>query len=278
MPFQSKITQTLASIKRRAKAIVKAEKIQHSTALNNASIEAGYQNFRHAQNSLGLTPPTFKVVLTAFWGDRIEKKSGKETLTITLSIPWHKLIRKEQLDHCRGLANFRLGDKSYELEHWGCKSDIAARGRVYEAARTLIFMEATGLRPSSGYWRAFPKICQLHGTGIPNQDHVSVWYHPETRRYLIANEPYDQSVADKINLQEQWCEEHDYHMIKPLWAGMYYPDGGSRLYLFSHKKKGIPLQQLAERLNTLSNSMKAENWIHTSECHSYANQIRVITA
>ncbi len=61
-------------------------------------------------------------------------------------------------------------------------------------------------------------------------------------------------------------------MVKPLWAGMYYPDGGSRLYLFSHKKKGIPLQPLVERLNTLSNSIKTEDWINASEYNSYANQ------
>lgn len=47
-----KPASTLEGIKRTAKRIKKDEGISHSEALNKSAIKSGYQNFRHAQNTL----------------------------------------------------------------------------------------------------------------------------------------------------------------------------------------------------------------------------------
>lgn len=43
---------TLEGIKSLAKKIKKRDLIPHHEALNKAAVQAGYQNFRHAQNKL----------------------------------------------------------------------------------------------------------------------------------------------------------------------------------------------------------------------------------
>jgi hypothetical protein len=129
----------------------------------------------------------------------------------------------------------------------------AARRHVCRAYNCLVFMDATNLclsKNHNSYWQFF----------IPGCDHFSVWYDPKTKRDLIVDEPYESSI---IRIQEERnarIEQLGYEMIKPSWAGMYEPGLGSRMYLISPKKNGVPLASIVDVLQNLPPPVSAQAW------------------
>lgn len=269
-------TAVLSHIKRQGKAIKKSTGSQHAHALDLAARESGFQNFRHAQNQLleqaaATKTPAFPLTLIAHWGDRKEGKYGHESLTIELPKPWQSILRPDQLLNARYLTYFRPGNGDAMLttarSH---ESQFRARTIICGAARELVFAEATGLKPSSGHQRAYPsRPSSRYGMGsgeqnnnshIPGQDHVSAWFDPVTRRYLLASEPYEGRVATKLEAQQRWCEKFNYTMMKPEWPGTYAPQLGSRMNLFTSATKGVPLDSVVAALNALPAPVVLEPW------------------
>lgn len=255
---------TLAGIKRLAKSLKVERGIQHVQALEVASQAAGFQNFRHASNSLRTGPApeqevhVDRVFLTAYWVQRESGTSGRETLTIRLSSPWTNLITPLQLKNHSALAGFRKDGPDHLVHERQQNSQSHARNYVCAAARVFYFMDATKLQPSQGYSRVFPGGNSINA--IPGHDHDSVWYDPKTRRYLFADEPYEGAAEGRKPEREAWAKQHGFVIVKPEWAGMYAPDIGSRLYLVADKTKGIPLSQVAAALNMLPAPIDESTW------------------
>jgi hypothetical protein len=255
---------TLEGIKRLAKLLKTERGIQHIQALDVAAQAAGFQNFRHASNTLRTDQaqeqkiPGHRVFLTAYWEQRENGTSGRETLTIWLSSLWTDLITPRQLKNHRALAGFREeGPDHLACERrQSCQSH--AREYVCAAARAFSFMDATKLRPSQGYSRAFPR--GESSNAIPGYDHDSIWYDRKTKRYLFADEPYESAAEGRGPERETWAKQHDFVIVKPKWAGMYAPDIGSRLYLVADKTNGIPLYPVAAALNKLPAPIVEGTW------------------
>ena len=255
---------TLDGIKRLAKSLKAERSIQHIRALDDAAQAAGFQNFRHASNVLRTAPKPERprlghcVFLTAYWKDRESGVSGRETLTIWLSAPWGDLITSLQLQNHRALVNFRAEGRDRLAREHLQRTQSEARRAVCAAARTLHFMDATKLRPSKSHSRAFPG--GRSSNAIPGSDHYSIWYDRQTKRYLFADEPYEKAVEGKGQERETWAKEHGFAIVKPEWAGMYAPDGGSRLYLIADGTKGIPLQPIVAALDKLPSPIVEAAW------------------
>lgn len=253
---------TITGIKRLANQIKGTEGLSHSAALDRASVAAGYENLRHAQHHLsalqpGAAVPRYSVYLTAYWRDRDAGTTGRETLSITLSTPWQKLLTPIQLKSARGLGNFLPEGPDHLVRHNLIGSQNSARESVCHAARTLQFVAATRLRPSSGYCRAYPRGNAENR--IPGQDHVGVWFDEE-KRYLIADEPYDAAQIHRHQDRAAWFRIHGYRQMKPDWLGMHNPHGGSRLFLVTDTIRGVPLEPLTEALNRLPAPHSASDW------------------
>ncbi len=264
MTNKSVSPSTMTGIKRLANQIKSAHGLSHGEALKQASIAAGYANFRHAQNSLPDNPPArpnHQIYLTAYWRDTTAETSGRETLIISLRSPWTDLLSRSELGSARGLENFRPEGPDHLCRRNVARSQDTARESVCHAARTLQFVEATRLRPSSGYSRAYPK--RNGNNNVPGQDHVCVWFDDE-KRYLIADEPYENSVELKRELRSTWCKTHGYSERKPNWPGMHYPFGGTRLYLLSDNVKGVPLEPVLKALERLPAPHSSSDWIGES--------------
>lgn len=264
MSSQTIRPSTMEGIKRLAKSLRGELSIKHLQALDAAAQVAGFQNFRHARNQLRAVPkierfhPGHRVFLTSCWKDRNGGGNGRETLSIWLSAHWGKLITPRQLKNLRSLENFRVeGPDHLACEHQQ-SSQSAARRAVCAAARALNFMDATKLRPSRSNSRAVPGGRQSNA--VPGCDHYSVWYDRHTKRYLFADEPYEKAVEGKRHEREIWAKKHGYVIVKPQWAGMYAPDGGSRLYLISHETKGIALEPVAAALDKLPAPIVEASW------------------
>lgn len=251
---------TLDGIKRLAKSIKVEQGIQHTQALSAAAQVAGYENFRHAQNVLKGLPrsPRHLVFLTAYWRDKKTGEKGRETLRLLLDEPWSELIRPVQFRNLRALSRFMAEGPDHLARTEWAESQSHARDQVCHAARTLQFICATRLQPSSGHSRAFPGGSSMNA--VPGRDHYSIWFDPSSRRYLLVDEPYEDAVNRRVEEREAWARRHEYAIVKPTWPGMYYPEGGSRLYLIADAQKGVPLEPIKTALDLLPPSPLAEPW------------------
>lgn len=264
MSSESIRPSTMDGIKRLAKSLKIERGIQHTQALDAAAQAAGFQNFRHAGNVLRAAPqtqrsrPGHSVFLTSYWKDRDGGETGRETLTTWLSVPWGDLITPLQLQNHRALADFHTEGPDHLAREHLQSSQSAARRAVCAAARALHFMDATKLRPSKSYSRAFPS--GRSSNAVPGRDHYSIWYDRQTKRYLFADEPYESTVEGKKKERDTWAKEHGFTIVKPEWAGMYAPDVGSRLYLIADESKGISLQPIAAALDKLPSPIVEAAW------------------
>lgn len=255
---------TLDGIKRLAKSIKVERGIQHAQALDAAAQAAKFQNFRHASNVLRAAPrperarPGHRIFLTSYWKDREGGGSGRETLTIWLSVPCGDLITLLQLRNQRALASFRAEGPDHLAQDLLQRTQSGARRAVCAAARALHFMDATKLRPSKSHSRAFPG--GRPSNAAPGHDHQSVWYDSDTKRYLVVDEPYEKAVEGKVQEREVWAKQYGFAIVKTEWAGMYAPDSGSRLYLIADETKGIPLQPIAAALDRLPPPVVEAAW------------------
>jgi hypothetical protein len=262
MSSKSVQPSTLDGIKRLARSIKAEQGIQHARALDEAARAAGFHNFKHSRNVLRthseLQHPRHQVFVSAYWRNKETEASGRETLAIWLSSPWGDLVRPAQLDYCRGLSWFGSEGPDHLRGKRSHRTQPEARRSACAAARTLQFMDATKLRPSKGHARAYPQ--GRYSNAIPGLDHDSTWYDPVNKRYLLVDEPYEASVLNRADERKAWAVEHGLHIAKPTWPGMYYPDGGCRLYLISDIEKGITLDPIVQALNRLPAPIVEETW------------------
>ncbi len=255
---------TLVGIKRLAKSLKTQRGIQHSQALNEAAKAAGFQNFSHARRALPTSLDKVRprqehcLFLSAYWKSQESGDSGRETITIGISAPWVDLIAPHQFQNHRALWNFRADGPDHLARDRLLRTQSEARRAVCAAARTMQFMDATKLRPAKSHSRAFPG--GRASNTIPGRDHSSVWYDPESKRYLITDEPYEMAVERRAEEREAWAKRFGFAIVKPKWTGMYAPEGGSQLYLVSDETKGIPLQSVAAALNKLPAPLVEGDW------------------
>lgn len=255
---------TLAGIKRLAKSLKAEQNIQHNDALNLAAQFSGFQNFKHARNVLleAVTPSNdhkgHRLFLTVYWHDKESGTKGRETLQILLDTLWSELITPAQLEHNGTLVLFRPEGPDHLASRSVAHSQSRARRTICAAARTFQFMQATGLRPSKGFSRALPN--GRSSNVVPGADHYNVWYAPASKRYLITDEPYEAAAEAANSERAAWASRHDYLIAKPLWPGMYNPDGGSRLYVIAHSQKGVPLAPVVTALDKLPPPLVEKDW------------------
>ena len=256
---------TMDGIKRLAKSFKTQRGIQHAQALDEGAKVAGFENYRHARNKLKVAAqssakPRFRhrVYITVYWHDKRSGERGRETLTLQLTTLWSELIQPAQFQNHRAMVHFHRDGPDHLAQHELSGSQSRARSSVCAVARTLQFMDATKLKPSKGYSRVYPD--GRSSSAVPEHDHESVWYDPETKRYLYADEPYAVDAEKAIQERNAWADRHGFTIIKASWSGMYYSNGATRLYLISHAQKGIPLDPVVAALEHLPAPMNEDTW------------------
>lgn len=254
---------TVLGIKRLAKSIKTQQSLQYVKALDEAAKIAGYQNFRHADAVLSgvyaspAPQPMHRLFITAYWKARDGAGSGRETLTITLSAPWLELISPAQLLNHRALRLFKKECIDHIVRKDVDDSQSGARSNICAAVRAFQFIDATKLRPSSSsrYFSGDRSVSDL-----PGRDHTSAWFDPLTKRYLIADEPYEKAVEEKAVVRQEWARRNGFSLVKSEWPGMYAPQIGSCLYLLADSVKGVHLEPLVRALEKTSVPFTTAMW------------------
>lgn len=243
---------TLDGIKRLAKAIKREENIPHHEALDIAALRSGFQNYRHAQSQLAgqsLATHMYPIHLSAYWAQK--GGSGRETLTIRLSKPLGDIATAVQVARQRHLFQFKVEAPDHLERKSDTDSQESARKEIFDAARTLEFMCATGLRPATTQKQ---RRAMDHMSALPNHDHSSEWIHAESETWVYVDEPYPHASLEE---RRAWAGRNGVHLSKPAWKGLYYP-GGTAPYLFS--EDGALLTAIEAKLANLRLDQRSPDW------------------
>lgn len=258
---------TVDGIKKLAKKIRRERNITHTEALESASRQAGYENFVHANRQLvgAGTPRGFPAYLSVHWRIPRERngeprhdgpRAGREILRVNLAQPLSQIVAKHRVSHDRGLYGFRMEYEDH-LEHLtNAQGKDRARKVLLTAARSLRFMEATGLQPAStkkyhDLMRPLEKM--------PGRDHQSQWFDPATEGYVFLDEPYAAALKNHSAERQRWLERNGLQMVAPEWEGIYYP-GECLPRLVG--PDGTLLQRVADALAKVQPVMEPETWPH----------------
>lgn len=205
---------TLSGIKNLAKRIKVELKIPHTRALNVAAQQAGYENFNHARNTIDQEPTPLKMIyLTSYWRERDGNESGRITIGVPSSRPVGDYLKPHQVRFSsRYIGGFKL-EFTDHLEAVHDASEDSVLENLGAAARTIQFMERTGLRPAS---RGFPKDIGGMFKGLPGLDHMSWWMEPgNPEKWVVLNEPYSHQDM------EAWAKKNGIYAAKAWGLGLY---------------------------------------------------------
>ncbi len=261
-------------IKQLAKKISREQNIPHTRALDDASRQAGFENFVHAKRQLlgAVAPHGFPIFLSIHWVAPRRRKdeprpdgpwAGREILRVELSRPLPEIVAKHRVGHGRGLHGFRM---EYE-DHLEYRTNVegldTARDRLLAAVRSLRFMEATGLQPVST--KKYDAISRALAE-LPGHDHPSDWFDPLTEGYVYLDEPYAGANENRAVERERWLELNGLKIITPPdWEGIYYA-GECTPSLIS--PDGALLHRVAGALAKVKAVIKPETWPHeTGMCN-----------
>jgi hypothetical protein len=255
---------SIEGIKQLAKRLKKADGVRHAIALDKASKAAGFENYKHALRKLddgaGPTHPSHELYISVPWRDRTTNTTGREILKMRIGNPLGALVSPAQSKVARGLIAMRREGPDHIAGTYTAASQEAARREACAAARTIQFIEATGLVPSSAN-RSFPRG-QIQNR-MPGSDHDTAWFDPVAKAYIRANEPY--SRGDITADQQQWGDHHGWALAVSPWKGMYNPDGGSFLFLAADTSKGYSLEPIISKLADAPAPIVVADWAGESK-------------
>lgn len=253
---------TIVGIKRLANALRKTQGIQHSNALDLASMRAGFANYRNALATLGCERPEspkllHSLFLTAYWREPRSIVEGRETMELRLERHWQSLIDAKELLVSRALGKFRGRAADHLASKAMYRDRDSARQALCFAARELQFMTATGLRPAAGRRLLCPKITE----SMPAADHATHWIDPERGIDVMIDEPYEGAIGpEKLARRAAWAEQYGYRIEQAPWPGMYAPDIGSLMFIAMHETSAMHFDAIRASLKSAAAPIVREEW------------------
>ena len=222
---QVQTPRTLSGIKSYARLLKTEQGIPHHAALDSAAREAGFQNWNHAHKVLGQpkTQTPHWCQIATVWRDWETKTAGWEMLWIPIARPLMEMVRQERLLSAGYAGAYRLVGKNHLVDRSGAvRHRSTAQWFAERTARTLLFMQATGFRPTRSR-RTPGHPSEVQGRGIPGGDHFSGWYDPATRNRLGLDEPYGHRRTPE---RTQWADLYNFRLSDPNWGGLHTSSGG----------------------------------------------------
>lgn len=261
---------THVGIKSLAREIKRTLRVTHYAALDLAAKQSGFASYRAAFNAMEAdrqkSPIRFRLFLSAWWWDEREKRGGRETLEVDTPKPNREFVSSYQMAQNRHLRRFRARGPDHWVERDHCVSQEQARLHIAAVARTLLFIETTGLRPTAKIiMKSAPNDDE---DGLPYRDHCSTWFDPVSRQYVVTDEPYIGRINAKgeafNSKRVKWTANHSWTCMAVEWGGMYYPDFGTRLFMLAATSGGFDLESTVSRLNALPPPVGSIEWTGAS--------------
>jgi len=256
--------KTLIGIKTLARDLKVHGGFGHAESLNRASGQSGYANYTAARRSLSregpAVPPIFPIFVSIWWRDPTSGASGRETLRMEAGRPLDELVSLRTKRYARYLRGLKREGPDHLVYREFNASQFQARLHAAGAVRTLAFIEGTGLQPSGVGRQENPK--GNSSNKLPGKDHPTLWFDPQHNQYIVTDEPYA-SRAEDPELQEKraaWAQQWKMDLQSVNWVGIYYPDGGSRLFVYTDATRGYDLSRLIARIEALPPAVRSDEW------------------
>lgn len=261
-----KAPSTIGGIKHLARAIKTTRNVPHVEALDLASKQGGFENYRHAHRVLSVSnhattehvrPAQLHleyVSLSADWG-----KPGslvhRETITLRLSRPSSEFLDARTRRVI--LGSFKRKGSNHFHYDTVLDTEASARWSLCKAARFIQFVEATGLSPATSRQTQSIKVDSL-----PHRDHCNYWVHRATGAVVFTDEPYLNAVKDEDQERKSWAAKNNVLIEQSPWAGMHNPLAGSgtQLYLLTASANELVLNSIVGSLRALPKPILEADW------------------
>ena len=250
--------KTLDGIKRLASQLRRERGINHTLALDLAAKAADCTNFRNAQRVFSAKAEVISrpyLLLTRYWLDKTQRKSGRETIRIDLLKPISELCGKSELKKVRGFGGLR----QVAEDHFVCdlvdSSQSYARDRLCAAERSVRFMENTGLRPSRDPRKAYPN--GSIDDELPASDHSTLWVDLVSRQFVLIDEPYARAPDEEA--RAAWAIRTGWRVVKTSWPGMYSPYN-CELHVATDARSGYDLDALVAKIEAMPAPLVEPDW------------------
>lgn len=243
-------------------------------ALDQAAQGNGFENWRHFLNSpQARTIPGHQVTIKQRWhNDDLEL--WEESITLQTTRPLSELTsvaafqrnfyRQATLDIQAG--TIRLPPSYFTSQVDSLNRQRITRNEVATMVRKVMFLDATGLKPSQAWVKPMAGLEKRtsRGSKPPCFDHTHVWKDSEGR-FLITTEPYFSDYEMDIARLSAISNEAGYSVDITQWPGMHNPDRndtsrGTVLLLVSPGKSGIPVSEIKSKLDQLPASHQPDTW------------------
>ncbi|EEG08948.1 hypothetical protein [Pseudogulbenkiania ferrooxidans] len=226
-------------------------------ALDQAARLNGFENWRHFTNSYqsptvfypGVIETSWRETPRQYWLERIDLKLQSNLIELFPPVNLrHDFWQGAWFDKEQGKIRVPTRFNGSEMDKNNPQS--RARETIACIARHLVFLDATGLKPSFAWQTALVGIPQA-ARGLLCFDHQKVW-RDKDGRYLITTEPYPENLRDNLEEFKTIAGKYNYEVVESRWPGMHNPsEFGTRLVLMAHKKRGANLRAILAKLDHL---------------------------
>lgn len=207
---------TLAGLKSLAKQIQAEQSVPRHNALDLAACAGGFQCYVDAKRKLPSQSGLHNVTVRQNWWGYETRESGTAQIDLKLQSSLTQLVRPHHLTGYLGAC--KVADTVF-LERTGQQRHAdETQWYIGRIARTLQFMDATGLKPSSAR-RCYPT--HEYDSRPPVADHDHCWFDPEARLHILSTEPYPGRSERGAPNQLEWEQRHCWSTIYVDWGGIY---------------------------------------------------------
>lgn len=179
---------------------------------------------------------------------RSETNNETKQIKIQLTRKLSSFVRPRHLKMIDRFDRFQFIGLHHIHAHLGRTSEAHAFESLCKAARTIRFMDRTGLLPTSEEIYGFNTFSPQHR--LPGQDHATTWRDPETNVIVLLDEPrgYVDTLFDD---RDDWAAHHGFAVRRLNYAGTYRPGCGLVCDLVYRVEQKSFVQKIIERIEKL---------------------------
>lgn len=197
---------------------------------------------------------TFSVTISATIGAGTGHKTVR--IDIPLTRPLGSFLRLRHLRMCDQFHRFNLVGPQHIAGELGWVDEEEVRARLCQVARTVQFMDVTGLVPTCEEIYGTNTFSQQHR--LPGQDHATTWRDTDTNIIFMLDEPYGY-VDHLFPERKNWAERQGLVVHRLDYQGTYRPGCGIVCDLVYRAEQKEFVQEIINRIEKLDSLPKIED-------------------
>lgn len=186
------------------------------------------------------------VTISALIGDEIDNATLRFEMPLTREM--RTFLRPRHLKMCDQFHRFELVGPDHIEGRLGWVAEDYASEAIGQVARTIRFMDATGLLPTSEEIYGIKSLSKEQR--LPGQDHATTWRDPETNAIVMLDEPYgyvDNLFTDRVG----WAKRHGFSVHRLNYQGTHRPGHGTVCDLVYPVEQKVFVQSIIKRIEEI---------------------------